>query len=60
MQTQQSSTDREARAYIQGRRDEQKDIYKALEAIRSLGFLDVNTCKIIIDHLAKIDQRENK
>lgn len=60
MQIQQSSTDREARAYIQGRRDEQKDIYKALESIRNLGYLDNNTSKIIIDHIAKIDQRENK
>ena len=60
MQIQQSSTDREARAYIQGRRDEQKDIYKALESIRNLGYLDTNTSKIIIDHIAKIDQRETK
>lgn len=49
--------DRELAAYLRGRRDELNDVYKVLEIVRRLGFIDVNTANSIIDHLARVDRR---
>jgi hypothetical protein len=54
MQTQSVS---ELSAYLKGRRDEQNAILKAIENIRRLGLLDMTQCRLIIDNIAKIDQR---
>lgn len=49
--------DNELAAYIRGRRDQTNDVYKALEVVRRLGYIDLNTASVIIDHIAHIDQR---
>jgi hypothetical protein len=58
MQTNQ--LDNELAAYIRGRRDETKDVYKVLEIVRRLGHIDTETASIIIDHLSRIDRRANQ
>jgi len=49
--------DKELAAYLRGRRDELNDVYKVLEIVRRYGFIDIDTCVKIIDHLSKIDRR---
>jgi len=49
--------DKELAAYLRGRRDELNDVYRVLETVRRWGYLDIDTCSRIIDHLSKIDRR---
>lgn len=55
MQT--TPADNELAAYYKGRRDEANETLKVIDIVRRLGYLDFNTCGILIDYLARIDKR---
>lgn len=52
--------DKELAAYLKGRRDEANATLQVLEIVRRLGYLDFDTCGILIDYLARIDKRGTK
>ncbi len=44
--------------YLRGRSDEHTATIYVLEKMRVLGFVNVDTANVIIDHLNKIDRTE--